>query len=155
MRVRIFTDGSARPHTTKVGGWGFLCVLECGDCDLEFWGSGGAKNITNNRMELMAIIKALEFVWKSSLLGSDITIYSDSQYAIKGCNEWLANWKKTNYNDGAVKNCDLWERLYRLKKRVGAEFKWLRGHAGHEMNERVDKIAVAAADRISKKVKSD
>lgn len=155
MKIEIYTDGSSKPHTSKAGGWAYVCILEIeGRLEkqqVEFWKSGGATNTTNNRMELMAIIKGLEFIWNSSLLGNKIVVYSDSQYCVKGSNIWVGNWIANNWNDDTVKNRDLWERLHRIKKLVNPEIVWVRGHDGNYFNERADKLSVAAADRMAEK----
>jgi ribonuclease HI len=157
MNIAIYTDGSSKPHTSKSGGWAWVCIVtmegRLKTQELEFWKSGGATNTTNNRMELMAIIKALEFLWNSSLLGNSIVVYSDSQYCVNGCNEWLQTWIDNGWNEDNVKNRDLWERMNRLLKMVKPKMEWVRGHDGNYHNERVDKLAVAAAERMAEKGK--
>jgi ribonuclease HI len=155
MRIEIFTDGSSRPHTTKTGGWSYYCVITIKNGNfeqqIEIWKSGGAKNTTNNRMELLAIIKALEFLSNSNLLGYPISIYSDSKYCVDGANVWINKWISNNWNDGGIKNKDLWERIYKLKKLVNPTIKWVRGHDNHYYNEMADKLAVAASDRMNRR----
>lgn len=155
MKIEVYTDGSSKPHTAKTGGWAYVCLVKIEgrteEKQLEFWKSGGATNTTNNRMELMAIIKALEFLWNSNLLGHPITIYSDSQYCVNGCNEWLTNWLANDWNDGNVKNRDLWERINRLLKMVKPTVQWIRGHDGNFHNERADRLSVSASERMAEK----
>lgn len=153
MKVEIYTDGSSKPHTSKTGGWAYICIICVEGQRVEFWKSGGATNTTNNRMELMAIIKAMELLWNSNLLGHEIIIYSDSQYCVKGCSEWLQNWIANGWNEDSVKNRDLWDRVHILKKLISPKFVWIRGHDGNCFNERVDKLAVSAAERMDKKGK--
>lgn len=135
-RVEIYTDGacSGNPGT---GGWGV--ILRHKDKEKEL--SGGAAETTNNRMELTAVIEAL----KALKFSCDITLYTDSRYVMDGINQWLPNWKrngwKTANKKGAVKNIDLWQELDSLVAKHQIQWVWVKGHAGHEENERVDKLA--------------
>lgn len=135
-RVEIYTDGacSGNPGT---GGWGV--ILRHKDKEKEL--SGGAAETTNNRMELTAVIEAL----KALKFSCDITLYTDSRYVMDGINQWLPNWKrngwKTANKKGAVKNIDLWQELDSLVAKHQIQWIWVKGHAGHEENERVDKLA--------------
>lgn len=147
MRISIYTDGSAAVHSTKMGGWAYLCVFEHAERQFEFWDFGHVPNTTSNRMELTAIIKALQFVFNTNLLGYDITIYSDSKYCVKGATTWVYNWEKNNYKDDTVKNRDLWEQLYKLIKMVTPKFEWVKSHNGNVWNERVDRMAVSICER--------
>ena len=107
--------------------------------------SGGEKDTTNNRMEMMAVIAALEALQR----GCRVKITTDSQYVMKGMLEWLPGWKKRNWQTAAkkpVKNIDLWKRLEKAAETHQLEWEWVRGHQGHVENERADQLAVAARD---------
>ena len=135
--IEIFTDGACSGNPGP-GGWGALLRWNGHEKEL----SGGEKLTTNNRMELTAAIEALAQLKKSSR----VTLYTDSQYVQKGINEWIHGWKKKGWPE-RIKNRDLWLRLDELRNRHDVTFEWVRGHAGHEENERVDKLAVAAVPR--------
>ncbi|CVI73080.1 Ribonuclease HI [Clostridiales bacterium CHKCI001] len=147
MKVTIYTDGSARGNPDGPGGYG--AVLQYVDSkgilhEKEL--SAGYERTTNNRMELMAAIVALEALNRPC----DVTLYSDSQYLVKAFQEhWIDGWIKKGWKRGKnepVKNVDLWKRLLRVKEKHQVEFIWVKGHDGHEMNERCDKLATMAAD---------
>lgn len=108
--------------------------------------SAGYERTTNNRMELMAAIAALEALNRPC----EVTLYSDSQYLVKAFQEhWIDAWIKKGWKRGKnepVKNVDLWKRLLRVKEKHQVKFVWVKGHDGHEMNERCDKLATMAAD---------
>jgi len=105
--------------------------------------SGGFLHTTNNRMELMSVIAALESLNRSGL---DIEIYSDSKYVVQAVNEgWLNNWIKTDFK-GGKKNKDLWMRFYKLSSNHQIKFIWVKGHASNPYNQRCDELATAAAD---------
>ena len=109
--------------------------------------SGGEPRTTNNRMELTAVIRALEAV----PAGTRALVYCDSQYVVRGISDWIRNWKKRGWKTAArkpVKNADLWKRLDAVRlARPGVDFQWVRGHAGHAGNERADEAALAEAVR--------
>lgn len=137
MKLKIYTDGSARGNPGP-GGYGALLV----------WGnhvkelSAGYKRTTNNRMELMAVIVALESLTKEGL---EVEIYTDSKYVCEAVEKgWLWNWIKINFKD--KKNPDLWRHFALLYKKHKIRFIWVKGHAGHAENERCDKLATYAAD---------
>lgn len=134
--IEISTDGACFPNPGH-GGWGW--VTPCGQSH-----SGTENPSTNQRMEMMAVIAALEhFDGKAA----QILIRSDSQFVIKGCTEWMPGWKVRGWckSDGSiVKNLDLWRRLDELLSRNRVGFQWVRGHNGDEMNERADQLASAA-----------
>lgn len=130
--LEIYTDGACFGNPGP-GGWG--AILIWGDKTKEI--SGCEPNTTNNRMELKAAIEALKSV-KSNV---PIKIYTDSQYVKKGITEWINLWIHTNWNRGKVKNVELWKELHDLNKKFKVEWYWVKGHSGHEMNERVDQIA--------------
>lgn len=130
--LEIYTDGACLGNPGP-GGWG--AILIWGEKIKEI--SGCEKNTTNNRMELKAAIEAL----KAIKMDVPIKIYTDSQYVKKGITEWINSWIHTNWNRGKVKNVDLWKELNELNKKYKVEWYWVKGHSGHEMNERVDQIA--------------
>ena len=135
--IKIFTDGAAQGNP---GPGGYGVIMRYGSYEKEL--SEGFRMTTNNRMELLAVIKGLETIRKE---GIPVTIYSDSQYVVKAVEEgWLWNWEKKNSKDKA--NVDLWKRYIPLHKRYKPKFIWVRGHAGHAENERCDRLAVAAAN---------
>jgi ribonuclease HI len=134
----IYTDGSSRGNP---GPGGYGAILQWGNTAKEL--SGGYRKTTNNRMELMAVIAALEVLKKDGL---NITIFSDSQYVVKAIEEgWLKNWIATNFK-GGKKNKDLWLRFYVLYQQHRIKFKWVKGHADNPMNNRCDELATTAAD---------
>jgi len=135
-KVTIYTDGACSGNPGP-GGWGAILVY--GDTEKEI--SGHELHSTNNRMELMAAIAALESL-KSKC---DVDLITDSQYVKNGITEWIFGWKKKNWKD--VKNRELWERLDKANSQHKVKWHWVKGHNGHEMNERVDKLAVAAIKR--------
>lgn len=142
--VEIFTDGACSGNPGP-GGWGAL--LRMGGIEKEL--SGGENPTTNNRMELMAAIMALEALTRPCVA----KLYTDSQYVQKGITEWLPGWIKRGWKTAdkkPVKNADLWQRLDAARARHKVDFIWVRGHDGHEENERVDKLAVAAALDVRK-----
>lgn len=137
-RLIIYTDGASRGNP---GPGGYGAILQWGKSAKEL--SAGYKRTTNNRMELMAVIAALEALNREGL---DITIYSDSQYVVKAVEEgWLKNWIATDFK-GGKKNKDLWTRFYHLGRRHNIKFVWVKGHADNPMNNRCDELATAAAD---------
>jgi ribonuclease HI len=134
----IYTDGASRGNP---GPGGYGAILQYGGKEKEL--SGGFRRTTNNRMELMAVIAALEALKKDNL---SITIYSDSQYIVRAVQEgWLKNWIATNFK-GGKKNKDLWMRYAEAAKGHNIKFKWVRGHADNEFNNRCDVLATMAAD---------
>ncbi len=147
MKVKIYTDGSARGNPNGPGGYGtILSYVDPQGTEHIREYSQGYKKTTNNRMELMAAIAGLEALNKPC----EVTLYSDSQYLVKAFNEnWLDGWIKKGWKRGKnepVKNIDLWKRLIKAKEQHKVEFVWVRGHDGHEQNERCDMLATTAAD---------
>jgi ribonuclease HI len=137
-QVIIYTDGACENNPGGPGGWAFLVVGS--DLDAEFQLSGGEESTTNNRMELQAIIEALNY-FKSP---RSIKIISDSKYAIGSCSEWLIGWKSKNWikSDGSeVKNIDLLESLDELISFHEVSFRWVKGHSGNKYNDIVDELA--------------
>ena len=140
--VEIHTDGACIGNPGP-GGWGAL--LRYGGTEREL--AGGDSDTTNNRMEMMAAIMALEALSSPCV----VTLHTDSQYVQKGISEWLPNWIRRGWKTAAgepVKNKDLWERLLAASGRHTVHWRWVRGHNGHVDNERVDKIARLAAENI-------
>lgn len=134
-QVTIHTDGACKGNPGR-GGWG--AVLQSGSHEKELW--GGERTTTNNRMELMAAIMALE-----ALKGpSDVTLVTDSKYVMQGITEWISGWKARGWKTAdkkPVKNDDLWRRLDTARARHKVTWRWVKGHAGHELNERADALA--------------
>jgi len=136
--ITIYTDGSSRGNP---GPGGYGAILMTGNLRKEL--SQGYRLTTNNRMELMGVIAALEALKKPRL---NITIYTDSQYIVKAINEgWLNKWLATNFAKGK-KNKDLWVRFYNLYKQHQIRFVWVKGHATNPYNNRCDVLATTAAD---------
>ncbi|PXV96202.1 ribonuclease HI [Lachnotalea glycerini] len=147
MKVNIYTDGAARGNPDGPGGFGTILTYEDSKGMIHTKElSGGYKKTTNNRMELMAVIRGLEALTKPC----EIDLYSDSKYVTDAFNQhWLESWIKKGWKRGKnepVKNIDLWKRLLEAKKIHTVNFIWVKGHAGHEMNERCDYLATSAAD---------
>ena len=141
-KVEIHTDGACIGNPGP-GGWGAL--LRHGKVEREL--SGGEPDTTNNRMELLAAIMALEALTRPC----EIELHTDSQYVQKGIGEWLPNWLRRGWKTASgdpVKNQDLWLRLMAAAQHHQVKWRWVKGHAGHADNERVDKLARAAAERI-------
>ena len=135
MSVHAFTDGACSGNPGP-GGWGV--VLRWNDHEKELF--GGESETTNNRMELMAAISALESLTRPA----EVVITTDSTYVLKGITEWLPNWKRRNWQTASkqpVKNVDLWERLDEAVSRHTVTWEWVKGHNGHPENERADELA--------------
>jgi ribonuclease HI len=133
--VVIFTDGACSGNPGP-GGWG--AVLMFGGREKEI--CGGEADTTNNRMELMAAIQALEALNKPCKL----ELHTDSQYVRNGITQWLPSWKARGWKTAdkkPVKNEDLWKRLDQARLRHDVDWRWVKGHAGHELNERADGLA--------------
>ena len=139
-KLIIYTDGAARGNP---GPGGYGAILKWGSVSKEL--SAGYRLTTNNRMELIAVIAALETLKKHHL---QILIYSDSQYVVRAVEQgWLKNWIATNFK-GGKKNKDLWLRYHQLAQRQNIQFSWVKGHADNPYNNRCDELATAAADGI-------
>ena len=133
--IYIYSDGACKGNP-GAGGWGALLISAGHRKEI----SGGEPNTTNNRMEMTAVIRALESLKRPST----VEVHTDSQYVQKGISEWMAGWKRRNWRtaDGKpVKNQDLWLQLDALSQLHRIEWKWVRGHAGHPENERADALA--------------
>jgi len=134
-KVEAFTDGACSGNPGP-GGWGVILRFRGVEKELK----GGENPTTNNRMELLAAIKALEALKRPV----DICIHTDSQYLRNGITQWIHGWKKNGWKTAGkdpVKNEDLWRRLDELVGRHRVEFQWVKGHAGHPENERADELA--------------
>ncbi len=135
MTVHAFTDGACSGNPGP-GGWGV--VLRYGEHEKELF--GGEKQTTNNRMELMAAISALEALTRAS----DVVITTDSTYVLKGITEWVSGWKSRGWKTASkqpVKNVDLWQRLDEAARQHDVRWEWVKGHNGHPENERADELA--------------
>jgi ribonuclease HI len=134
-KVVIHTDGACSGNPGP-GGWG--AVLHAAGKQKELW--GGELQTTNNRMELMGAIQALEALTKPC----KVELHTDSQYVMKGISEWIHAWKRRGWltaDKKPVKNDDLWKRLDQARLRHEVDWRWVKGHAGHEFNERADALA--------------
>jgi len=144
-RVEIYTDGACKGNPGP-GGWGALLVYK--GAEKELW--GGEPNTTNNRMELMAAICALIALTRPC----DVRLITDSQYVMKGIQEWMPNWKKRGWKTASkepVKNADLWQALDEQVGRHRVEWQWVRGHTGHPGNEKADQLANRGVDEVRAK----
>lgn len=138
MHITIHTDGAASGNP---GPGGYGVVLQSGTHHKELW--GGFRLTTNNRMELLAVIVALEALKGE---GHDVTIVSDSKYVVDAVEKgWVFAWEKKGF--ASKKNPDLWRRFLRIYPRHKVRFQWIRGHAGHPLNELCDRLAVAAREQ--------
>ncbi len=133
--VEMYTDGACKGNPGR-GGWGVL--LRYGDSEKAL--CGGESETTNNRMELMAVIRGLEALNRPC----EVRVTTDSQYVKNGITQWIHNWKRNGWKTAArkpVKNADLWQRLERAAAPHRIEWHWVKGHAGHPENERADALA--------------
>jgi ribonuclease HI len=145
--MRIYTDGGCSGNPGP-GGWAYV-ILGPGDKIHEKWGAEA--ETTNNRMELYAALAALEALTKLKVESEIVTIYTDSQYVQKGMSEWIHSWKLNGWRTSdkkPVKNQELWRRLDELAPRFHLKWKWVRGHAGNEYNERCDQMTQEAIASI-------
>jgi ribonuclease HI len=142
QRVEIFTDGACSGNPGP-GGWG--AVLRYGATEKEL--SGGETATTNNRMEMMAAIVALEALKRPTA----VDLYTDSTYLRDGVMKWIHGWKRNGWKTAAkkpVKNVDLWQRLEEARAPHDVTWHWVKGHAGHPENERADALARGAIERV-------
>jgi ribonuclease HI len=140
--VILYTDGACRGNPGP-GGWGVLMQYKDHEKEL----CGGEAETTNNRMELMAAIQGLESLSRDC----QVEIYTDSKYVMQGITEWIDNWKKKGWKTAArkpVKNVDLWQRLDQARNRHQVSWHWVRGHSGHNGNERADELANRGVDGL-------
>ena len=137
MKVDIWTDGACSGNPGP-GGWGAILTYNGYEKEL----SGGEPETTNNRMELMGAISALEALTRAC----DVVLHTDSQYVKNGVTSWIHGWKRNGWRTAdkkPVKNAELWQRLDAARDRHSVEWKWVKRHAGDEMNERADALARA------------
>ena len=140
--VHIYADGACRGNP-GAGGWGAL--LQAGNAEKELW--GGEADTTNNRMELTAVIRALEALKRPA----KVLVHTDSQYVQKGISAWIHNWKRNGWRTSdkkPVKNADLWQKLDKLVAQHRIDWVWVKGHAGHPGNERADQLANRGIDEL-------
>lgn len=139
MKINIYTDGSSLGNPGP-GGFGVVMTTDKGHYKEV---SMGFRRTTNNRMELLSVITALEMLKAPS---DNVTVFSDSKYVVDAIEKgWLRSWEKKNFDK--KKNPDLWRRFLRAVKPHSVKFQWIKGHAGQEQNERCDRLAVAAASQ--------
>lgn len=134
-KVEIFTDGACKGNP-GAGGWGVLFVAGAREKEL----FGGELNTTNNRMELKAVIEALNTLTRPC----EVVLHTDSQYVLKGITEWIEGWKTRGWKTAArapVKNVDLWQALDAAQAKHRIQWRWVRGHSGHDGNEWADMLA--------------
>ena len=140
--VEIYTDGACRGNPGP-GGWGALLVAGAHRKEMH----GGERDTTNNRMELTAAIEALNALKRPS----KVVLHTDSKYVMQGITEWMPNWKKRGWktaNRKPVKNQDLWMALDAALARHDVKWKWVKGHSGHDGNERADELANLGIDNL-------
>ena len=140
--VELYTDGACLGNPGP-GGWAALLRFNGTEKEL----SGGDPGTTNNRMEMQAVIEGLKALSRPST----VTVYTDSQYVQKGITEWINGWKASGWKTAAkkpVKNVDLWLELDKTQERHSVTWQWVKGHAGHPENERVDDLARQEAEKI-------
>lgn len=148
-QVELYTDGACSGNPGP-GGWAY--ILRHRESASEREDSGGEGLTTNNRMELMAVIRGLTALTRASR----VDVFSDSQYVLNGLKSWMDGWKKKGWvtaSKAPVKNRDLWERLDALRTEHELEYHWIRGHNEHPENERADALAVAARDEAARGVR--
>ena len=144
MTVELFTDGACLGNPGP-GGWGALLRFNGTEKELV----GGEEETTNNRMEMLAVIEGLKALTRPCV----ITVYTDSQYVQKGITEWIKGWKARGWKTSSkkpVKNVDLWMALDEAQAQHNITWQWVKGHAGHPANERVDDLARWEAERIQR-----
>ena len=140
--LKIWTDGSCLGNPGP-GGWRFIATNGTDVAER----CGGEKHTTNNKMELMAVIRALSAAHRHK----SVEIHTDSQYVKNGMQLWLQNWKKKNWRTAdkkPVKNQDLWQQLDELASNIEIRWVWVKGHAGEEFNERCDELARTSAEKL-------
>ncbi|MEA5098851.1 MAG: ribonuclease HI [Burkholderiaceae bacterium] len=141
-KVEIYTDGACKGNP-GTGGWGALLVAGGQEKEL----CGGALETTNNRMELTAVIEALNALKRPC----EVILHTDSQYVQKGITEWIHGWKLRGWKTASkspVKNADLWQALDMAQAKHKVEWRWVKGHAGHDGNERADALANRGVDLV-------
>lgn len=146
--VELYTDGACSGNPGP-GGWAF--ILKHPGTGKEKQASGGERSTTNNRMELMSVIKGLRSLDRPCV----VDLYSDSQYVVKGLREWLDGWKKKGWKRGRndpVLNIEQWQELDELRHKHTIRPHWVRGHSSHPENERCDRLAVEAIEKFKASV---
>lgn len=146
LHVELYTDGACSGNPGP-GGWAYILKHPASGAVRE--DSGGEASTTNNRMELLSVIRGLESLDRPCR----VDLYSDSQYVVNGLNEWLDGWKAKNWRNSKrepVKNMELWQQLDELRRVHTIISHWIKGHNEHPENERCDKLAVAACERVKK-----
>jgi len=144
--VELYTDGACSGNPGP-GGWAYILRHRASGAERE--DAGGEARTTNNRMELMAVIRGLAALTRPSR----VDVYSDSQYVLNGLESWMDGWKKKGWRTASkapVKNRDLWERLDELRQEHDLSYHWIRGHNEHPENERADRLAVEARDQAAR-----
>lgn len=132
-KIIIYSDGGCDPNP-GAGGWGYVLIHEDKETEEAF---GGDTDTTNNKMELTAVIKALDSLQDRCT----VKVFSDSKYVVNGINHWLQNWMKSNFKNGSIKNQELWRSIWDYKDTHDLYAYWVRGHSGVLMNERADQLA--------------
>ncbi len=138
-KLEIYTDGACSGNPGR-GGWGAVLLYKGHEKKI----SGFAKDTTNNRMELAAVIEALKAIKKSS---AEITIYTDSKYVQNGITGWIHSWKKNNWRNSSkkpIKNVDLWQQLDEESSKHNIDWQWVKGHSGNKYNDIADELATSA-----------
>lgn len=153
-KIEIWTDGAALPTNPGQGGWAYLIKENGLEIKRE---SAGYSFSTNNRMEIMGVLFALQWVldmdnFEQLRNEAKIVVYSDSTYVVNGFNDWCNDWVRKNSNKT---NMDLWRQIVEIKKQVPARLVWVRGHAGNECNEICDRLANTAAQTHNKQMYRD
>lgn len=141
--VELYTDGACKGNPGP-GGWGALLRYRGQEKEL----FGGERATTNNRMEILAVIEGLGVLKRRCR----VVVYTDSQYVKNGITEWIHNWKRRGWLTAAkepVKNVDLWQRLDAAVAAHDVEWRWVKGHSGHEFNERADQLANRGVESIA------
>lgn len=142
VMVEIYTDGACSGNPGP-GGWG--AILRYGEHEKTIW--GGEPDTTNNRMELLAVIRALNLLKRPA----SVRVFTDSQYVQKGISEWIHGWKARGWKTASkapVKNVDLWQALDDARAAHQVEWQWVKGHAGHPENERADELARKGVEAV-------
>lgn len=141
QKISVYTDGACSGNPGP-GGWG--CVILIDDKEIKL--SGGEKLTTNNRMELMAAISSLKYVYDNTdIKNTEVSVYIDSQYVKNGITTWISNWKRNGWktaNKQPVKNQELWLQLDDIVQHLNLDWIWVKGHAGNKYNEICDSLAV-------------
>ena len=135
-KVEIYCDGACSGNPGP-GGWGAVLLWKGEEKEI----SGSQDHTTNNRMEMLAAIKALESLKNKDI---EVQVYTDSSYLKNGMTQWLEGWKASNWKNGKVKNIDLWQQLDALAEKISIEWIWVKGHSGNKYNELADSLATSA-----------